>query len=147
MSLDVYLTLDQPITTIGTGVFIREGGGQRELTLAEVREKFPDADVSESERSSEYVYSRNITHNLNTMADAAGIYKHLWRPDEIGITKAEQLIAPLSSGLVELMANPEKYKAFNPPNGWGDYGGLVEFVREYLEACKAHPSATVSVSR
>ena len=26
------------------------------------------------------LYSANITHNLTGMADAAGIYMHLWRP-------------------------------------------------------------------
>jgi len=35
------------------------------------------------------VYDANITHNLGAMAEAAGIYKHLWRPEEIGITKAQ----------------------------------------------------------
>jgi hypothetical protein len=38
------------------------------------------------------VYSDNITHNLGEMADAAGIYKALWRPEEIGITKAAELV-------------------------------------------------------
>ena len=41
------------------------------------------------------IYSRNITHNMNKMADAVGLYKPLWRPDEIGITKAAQLVEPL----------------------------------------------------
>ena len=45
------------------------------------------------------VYSRNITHNLNKMAEAAGIYTVLWRPDENGITKAHQCIEPLRTGL------------------------------------------------
>lgn len=28
------------------------------------------------------VFNRGITHNLNKMAEAVGIYKHLWRPEE-----------------------------------------------------------------
>lgn len=31
------------------------------------------------------VFWANITHNLGRMADEAGIYKHLWRPEEIGM--------------------------------------------------------------
>lgn len=93
------------------------------------------------------IYSQNITHNLTEMADAAGIYKCLWRPEEVGITKAHQLIEPLEHGLRELIANPEKYKAYNPENGWGSYGGFVRFVTEYLAACKKHPEADVEVSR
>jgi hypothetical protein len=81
------------------------------------------------------------------MANAAGIYEYLWRPEEIGITKAEQLIKPLRDGLARLVADPESFKKHNPDNGWGDYGGLVEFVREYIAACEANPDADVSVWR
>jgi hypothetical protein len=95
----------------------------------------------------ESVFDYNITHNLNTMADHAGIYKYLWRPDELGITKAKQLIEPLSIGLHVLEINQEYFKSFNPENGWGDYGGLVRFVKEYLAACKEYPKATIEISR
>ncbi len=91
------------------------------------------------------VYSRNITHNLGEMAEAAGIYKHLWHPEEIDIWDAEDLIKPLEEGLARLKANPEKYKKYNPPNGWGDYESLVEFVGIYLKHCRLFPDAKVEV--
>jgi len=93
------------------------------------------------------VYSANITHNLNTMAEAAGIYECLWRPDEIGITLAAQLIDPLSHGLQELCRDPERFLPLNPPNGWGSYEVLVSFVENYLLACIKYPAATVDVWR
>ena len=93
------------------------------------------------------VFECNITHNLNSMAEAAGIYKHLWRPDEIGITKAGELIEPLRKGLELLLAKPDHFRAFNPANGWGNYEGLVDCVRSYLTACEVNPNAAVSVSR
>ena len=93
------------------------------------------------------VYTDNITHNLNTMAKQAGIYEALWRPDEIGITHAHQLIPILEKGLLELSRHPELYEQFNPSNGWGNYVGLKVFVREYLEACRANPDAEVEVCR
>ncbi len=31
-------------------------------------------------QQTEELYDSNITHNLCAMAEAAGIYKHLWRP-------------------------------------------------------------------
>lgn len=89
------------------------------------------------------IYSGNVTHNLGKMAAEAGIYKPLWRPDELGITKAEQLIAPLQAGLARLKADPEQFKAFNLPNGWGTYDGFVKFVEEYLNACGENPEASV----
>ena len=93
------------------------------------------------------VYSRNITHNLTEMAEVAMIYKHLWRPEEIGISKAGQLIEPLTNGLKVLKENPAVYKKFEPANGWGTYEGLVEFVEDYLKACIEHPNADVRVLR
>lgn len=93
------------------------------------------------------VYSANITHNLNHMAEAAGIYKALWRPEEIGITKAHQLIEPLTAGLKALKEQPEHFEALNPENGWGSYKGFVPFVERYLAACIANPDADVEVCR
>jgi hypothetical protein len=93
------------------------------------------------------VYLANITHNLNKMAKEAGIYEYLWRPDEIGVTHARQLIDPLEKGLKLLKSDPKRFTKFNSPNGWGMYENFVPFVEKYLEACKRYPGATVYASR
>lgn len=93
------------------------------------------------------VYSANITHNLGNMAREAGIYECLWRPEEIGISKAEQLIKPLEEGLALLKRKPEHFARFNAPNGWGMYEHFVPFVEKYLEACRENPGADVSAYR
>ena len=93
------------------------------------------------------VFDANITHNLNKMAEEAGIYNCLWRPDENCIEKAYQMIEPLSAGLAELLANPAKYKKFDAPNGWGLYEHFVPFVKDVLNACIENPDADVEVSR
>ena len=154
MSLDVSLYM-KATEAIGSQekIFIRENGSTKEITRNEWDLRFPGREpvvmkiegiaVGEEVK----VFTANITHNLTTMADAAGIYQHLWRPEEIGIEKASELIQPLSDGLVELLDNPEKYKQYNPSNGWGTYGGLVAFVKRYLEACATYPEATIWVSR
>ena len=33
------------------------------------------------------VFTANITHNLTKMADSVGVYKALWRPEEINCLK------------------------------------------------------------
>ena len=104
-------------------------------------------DVSLSVPRMATVFTRNITHNLGDMAKAAGIYEHLWRPDEIGITKAHQLIEPLTEGLARLLADPGKFEKLNPENGYGSYYDLCEFVRKYIAACAINPDACVDVSR
>jgi hypothetical protein len=80
------------------------------------------------------------------MAASVGIYSCLWRPGEIGIVKANQLIEPIMAGLVLLKSVPEKYMAFDDPSGWGTYEQFVAWLEEYLDACKNYPNATVSVS-
>jgi hypothetical protein len=94
-----------------------------------------------------YLYSANITHNLNSMAEAAGIYKHLWRPEEIGVSKASELLEPLRVGIALLKSDRAGFEQFNAPNGWGLYEHFVPFVERYLEACELHPDAEVRVSR
>lgn len=93
------------------------------------------------------LYTANITHNLNDMAEALGVYEHLWRPDEIGITHAAQLFTPLTEAHTELSENPEKYKKYNPSNGWGDLYDLRGFIRRYAIACHKYPCANVKVDR
>jgi hypothetical protein len=95
----------------------------------------------------EIVYQANITHNLGLMASKANIYYALWRPEEIGKTKAGQIIKLLEKGLADLKARPDYFKRFNALNGWGLYEHFVPFVERYLEACKESPDAIIEVSR
>jgi hypothetical protein len=93
------------------------------------------------------VYSANITHNLNKMADEAGIYNCLWRPDEHGITHARQIIEPLALGLAQLATEKARFEQFNSPNGWGLWEHFVPWCARYLQACRDNPDALVRVSR
>lgn len=147
MSLDVYLNIEDEILKKGTGIFIRENGANKELTLEEAKEKFPDFEAEEYMTESRQAYHGNITHNLGQMAEEAGIYKHLWRPEELNITKAKELIDPLREGLHRLKMDPERFKKFSPDNGWGTYDGLIKFVTNYLDACYEYPESTVETWR
>lgn len=99
------------------------------------------------EERQEELYTANITHNLGGMAEAAGLYKPLWRPEEIGIKRASDLIPLLEKGLEALRIAPSTFKSLNPPNGWGNYEGLVKFVQNYLDACRKYPNAQVKADR
>lgn len=149
MSLDVYLERKGVQNIGGPCIFVREEGTIRELTREEWDKRFPGREpvVVECPSDTEEVYWANITHNLSKMADEAGIYEALWRPDEHGMTHAHQLIEPLRAGLAKLKADPEHYETFNAPNGWGMYHHFVPFVEDYLGACEKYPDAKVRVSR
>lgn len=94
------------------------------------------------------VFEYNITHNLNKMADACGLYDPMWSPYTVSENPtAKDLIPHLEEGLKELKSNPCKYKQYNSPNGWGLYEHLVTFGEKYLNACKTYPAATVFWSK
>lgn len=119
------------------------------------------------ERDDENVYSANITHNLNNMAQKAGIYEALWRPYRLKWNRdfdgmdssaeleyeknteilAGEIIPILKKGLEDLQSRPNYFKQFDSPNGWGKYEHFVPFVKEYLRACIQYPDAVIKVSR
>lgn len=170
MSLSIYLEQDKPIEMITTGIYVRENGVNRELTLAEAKERFPNAtDIEERVEKTYTLYSDNITHNLNTMAEACGLYNPLWRPFKLlenysskkesededyeydfeisNSIYAKQLVEHLEKGLLNLIENEVKLKELNPTNGWGTYEGLVKFTKNYLNACKQYPESKVITCR
>lgn len=93
------------------------------------------------------VYDANITHNLGDMAEEADIYMHLWRPEEIGVTKAAQLVEPLMVAIALMKREPERFIKLNPENGWGSYAVFVPWLEQYLQACYKNLDANITVSR
>jgi hypothetical protein len=99
------------------------------------------------------VYSGNVTHNLGKMAGEVKLsndktlYDILWRPEEHGFYFAREISELLDEGWNILLSDPEKYKRYNPENGWGSYEGLCDFVYKYRNACWDNPEAELSVSR
>lgn len=94
-----------------------------------------------------HIFEANITHNLNTMADKAGIYEALWRPEEINANLGEDIIEILEKGLKSLKAKPKYYKKFDSAIGWGVYEHFIPFVEAVLVACKKFPKAEIWISR
>jgi len=103
-------------------------------------------DVYLEDAAGNKLYCRNITHNLGVMANEAGIYACLWRPDENGITHAKQVIEPLAAGVALLATEKARFEQFNAPNGWGMWEHFLPFCADYLQACRDHPEALVKVS-
>lgn len=104
-------------------------------------------DVYLEDDNGKVLYWRNITHNLTKMANTAGIYECLWRPDEIDILIARELIKPISKGIAFLAINRHLCEQYNPPNGWRDWQSLYDFCCDYLKACTEHPLSGIRVSR
>lgn len=149
MSLDVTLITDKPVKRKGTGIFARRKGATVELTATEAKRIYPDAKIRERKYTTCEVFTANITHNLADMAMQVGprFYQALWRPEEMQAEIAMDLIETINAGIQWMEANPERYKKFNPANGWGDFDQLLAFAKEYEEACRKYPTARIEVSR
>ena len=93
------------------------------------------------------LFESGTTHNLVRMAREAGNYYPLWRPEELGFTKGKDLIEPLKKSLRLLRFDPDYFKLFDSPNGWGVYEHFYRFVLDYWKACVRNPEALIRVSR
>lgn len=85
----------------------------------------------------------NYTHNVSPMWCAAGVYEVLYESDG---QRAGDTLETLRAGIRDMENHPEKYRAMNPPNGWGGYEGALRFLRDWQAECAKHPNATIRVS-
>lgn len=100
------------------------------------------------------VYNSNITHNLAKMAEQVVVWPSnltlrdvLWHPKEHNLKFARDIAEMLDEVFGILLAEPDRFKTYNPENGWGNYDTLVSFVYNYRNACWDNPGAEISVSR
>lgn len=78
-------------------------------------------------------YKWNYTHNCNNMMREAN-FDWIYNLDGL---KVKDTLPQFEMMLANLKADPEKFRAMNPANGWGDYNSLVELWEiEILPAAK-----------
>lgn len=90
------------------------------------------------------LYHGNYTHNVYPMWVKAGVFEALYESQG---KDAGDLVEILEQGVAHMEANPKEYEPLNPENGWGCYERALSFLREFTEACRAHPKAGVEISR
>lgn len=100
------------------------------------------------------VFDINITHNLNNMAKALGVYEILWRPEELaekaGVDKiyVKNFIKPINEAIEELTSNIDYYQEkYGPENGWGSAEVLLEDLRKIRQAIEDNPNGYFEASR
>lgn len=83
------------------------------------------------------VNSWNYTHNINPMIREAG--DPGWWKSLSGLTGTEgrELLERVIKGLE---ADPERFRAMNPDNGWGDYDSLLTVLHEMRDAVPPEPA-------
>lgn len=144
MGLDLTIKSDKVYKSKGTGVFVRDSGGTRELeTLDEIKAYFPELDTNSI--TQEYyetydVWTRNITHNLGYMASHIPVgnttlYYYLWRPYEIGYEYVNQgYVDGIHEARKYMTEHQKELEKYNTPGGWGVYSDLLSFINS-LDDC------------
>ena len=91
----------------------------------------PSCHAAESE------LDRNYTYNVGPMIhDACGSGPNEWHGKP-----ANEVASIISKGLEKMRADPAKYEAMNPANGWGDFEGCKNFLGEIQDECQRYPKA------
>ncbi len=90
------------------------------------------------------VVSKNITHNLIGLWKNLGIYEALYLSEG---KKAKEVLPILEQGLGKLLREPERYKQFDSPNGWGTYVQALPWLAELVEEFKKYPDGVIWISK
>lgn len=145
MSLDIYLNTVN-LNPAGSGIFIYENGRTKEISREEWDAKFPGREpVVMHTNKTHTAWHGNITSNVADMAEEADIYAALCMPELCGFKFAAEIIGTLEVGIKMLKEQPERFDVYNDKNGWGTREQFVEFLEEYLQACRTYPTAEIAV--
>jgi hypothetical protein len=87
----------------------------------------------------------NYTHNCNGMAnavlneDASETGHSWWR--ELDQKNGLESVGFLNRIISGLEADPHRFRAMNPDNGWGDYDSFLALLKRMRDAVPAWPTA------
>jgi hypothetical protein len=84
----------------------------------------------------------NYTSNCGSMWRAAGADLA-----EFHDKLAGDCLPNLTAAIAKMRAEPDTFRAMNPPNGWGSYDTLLPRLDELAGAFAEHPRAIVQVWR
>lgn len=87
------------------------------------------------------VFDRNYTYNIAKIAKEAGFSVN----DFDGKNGAE-IVAILDPAIERMNKNPDHFRQFNPPNGWGDFDSFVGLLEILLAHCHEYPSGYCRIS-
>ena len=101
-------------------------------------------DISLKATIETYVVDTNITHNLTGMWKEAGIYSALY--ESKGKT-AKEVLPSLEKGLHLMKNEPERFKQYDSPNGWGTYKDALPWLSELVAEFKRFPDGIIEISK
>jgi hypothetical protein len=91
-----------------------------------------------------------IVDGINYTYNVWSMYKLAFKPLEGGVKSLDgktgkRCIIHLRRAIQSMEDNRKIYEALNPENGWGNYKGALEVLRDLSKWCLDHPNATMRV--
>lgn len=91
-----------------------------------------------------YVGADWINHTSNTAAmikEVCGSY-----PSEWDGKKCADMYPVLMQGISLLNLHPQRYRQFEPDNGWGTVETTIDFLQKIADTCDKYPTAVLEIS-
>lgn len=149
MSLDITINVQYGFVVMVNGHATEIDIDLSQKMLDVLREKYQEPNRVELPKKE--VFYDNITGNLARMADEVEIEPDLtlcdlfWEcEDRFGSISCKDLAPKLEIALQILKSDPERFKKFNPKNGWGRYEDLCDVVASTLSACRTFSNGVFS---
>lgn len=86
-------------------------------------------------------YGWSMTYNVSPMYREAFGHSIM----DLNGLPAPEAADRMEAALRDMENNPTKYKAMNPPNGWGSYEAAMSILRQMIPICRQHPKATFEI--
>lgn len=83
----------------------------------------------------------NYTSNVSPMWTHALGYELADLKDRL----AADALPDLQRAVAAMEADPDKYEAMGPTNGWGGYEGAHRYLRDLRDACATHPGTAIRI--
>jgi hypothetical protein len=91
-----------------------------------------------------HIQEWNYTHNCNPMIREAGFTD--WGMEALEGMSAVRLGNLLELATAAMRADPPRFEAMNPRNGWGTYATFLLRLEAIRDACREYPSAHIHAS-
>lgn len=93
-------------------------------------------------------------HEVADLGNCTSNVSPMWRKalaaagEEIRLSDTEGRVAAdvlplLQRAVAHMREHPDEYRAMNPPNGWGDYEGALDYLVGVAKACERHSKTTL----
>ena len=97
--------------------------------------------INTGKEDREVVDCGNYTYNVAPMYQKA-MGKTI---SDFNNMKCKDAISILEKGVKEMEENPDVYKKMNPENGWGDYEGSLDYLKNFLKECRQNPECIIEI--